>query len=71
MGRGGVNVNVRPGWAYVYVDGKKVGETPLTAGDLTAGNHTIRVVNEGTGLDETRTVRVRPGDTATVLFDTP
>jgi serine/threonine protein kinase len=71
MGRGGVNVNVRPGWAYVYVDGKKVGETPLTAGDLAAGNHTIRVVNEATGLDDSRTVRVRPGDTATVLFDTP
>jgi serine/threonine protein kinase len=71
IGLGGVNVNVRPGWAYVYVDGKKVGETPLTTGGLTAGTHTIRVVNEATGLDDTRTVRVRPGDTATVLFDTP
>ncbi len=67
MGR--VNVNVRAGWAYVYIDGKKLSDTtPLFGHSLPAGSHTIRVVNEALGLDESRKVTVSGGETATVAF---
>jgi len=66
---GKLNVNVRAGWAYVYVDGKKLSDTtPLFGHSLRAGNHTIRVVNEALGLDESRKVTVSAGETATVAF---
>lgn len=32
-------------WADVYLDGKKIGLTPLTKNGITPGNHSIRLVN--------------------------
>ncbi|MEE2750624.1 MAG: serine/threonine-protein kinase [Myxococcota bacterium] len=68
-GVGGLNVSMRRGWAYIYIDGNKMGETPDTITGLTAGKHEVRVVNEPAGIDRTQTVLVRPNETATVFFE--
>ncbi len=65
---GKVNVNLRTGWATVYIDGKKVTETPLFNHELATGSHTIRVVNEARGLDESREVMVKASETVNVAF---
>ena len=67
-GPGKLNVNVRGGWANVFIDGKSVDTTPLVGHALPAGRHTIRVVNEGTGVDETKTVTISPGELTKVVF---
>ena len=68
-GVGGLNVSMRRGWAYIYVDGNKMGETPDTVTGLTAGKHQVRVVNEAAGIDRTQTVLVRANETTTVFFE--
>ena len=65
---GKVSVNVKPGWADVYIDGKKVDTTPLFNHALPPGKHTIRVANPATGLDETRSVTITSGETTSVTF---
>lgn len=65
---GQVNVNVKSGWANVFVDGKRADATPLFNYALPAGKHSIRVVNEASGLDESRDVTITAGETATVTF---
>jgi serine/threonine protein kinase len=55
---------VRP-WAKVEVDGKPVGETPLTdALELAVGDHEVRLINSELGKDVTRTVHIRPSQRA-------
>ncbi len=67
---GRLNVNVSGGWAYIYVDGQRLAETtPLSGYTLPAGEHTVRVVNEASGLDQSRSVRVEPDGTARVSFE--
>jgi len=65
LGRGALVVKAEP-WAYVKVDGKTYGQTPVTVKGLYEGPHTIELNN--VGLNETRrkTVRVTAGDTKTV-----
>ena len=41
---------------------------PLVGHALPAGRHTIRVVNEGTGVDETKTVTISAGELTKVVF---
>jgi len=65
---GKVSVNVSQGWADVYIDGQKVETTPLFNHDIATGQHTIRVLNAGSGLDQTRTVRIQSGKTEKVFF---
>ena len=65
---GTISVNVSKGWAEVYIDGKKIETTPLANYSLSAGAHTVRVVNPGTGFEATRQVRVQPGKTEKVFF---
>jgi serine/threonine protein kinase len=65
---GKVSVNVKSGWADVFIDGKKVDTTPLFNHGLSAGSHTIRVVNEASGVDQSRTVNVTSGETTSVTF---
>ena len=67
-GPGTVNVNVRGGWATVFIDGKEIDSTPLVKHALSAGPHTVRVVNPGTGLDESKSVTVVPGELTMVVF---
>lgn len=65
---GKVSVNVKSGWAEVWIDGKKVDTTPLYNHSLAAGQHTVRVTNPQTGLDESKTVTVAAGETLRVNF---
>jgi hypothetical protein len=44
-----------------------LGETPLTAVRLPAGEHQLRFVNEPLGVDQARTVVVRPGDNPKII----
>ena len=55
---GKVSVNVRSGWAEVYIDGTKIDVTPLYNHTLTAGKHTIRVKNEQSGLDSEKVITI-------------
>jgi len=49
-------------WAYVYVDGERIGETPLAAVPVTAGVHRVRLVNPETKREHQQTIRVRDGE---------
>jgi len=65
---GMLNVNVRGGWAEVYVDGKPVDTTPLYQHPLPAGRHTVEIVNGSTGERKTRVVTIIPKETTRVTF---
>ncbi len=55
---GSLSVNTDP-WSVVYVDGVKVGNTPLVRHRLTVGKHTIKLVNPGKKLSKQQAVIVR------------
>jgi hypothetical protein len=57
---GALSVQTDPAGAAVYVDGRFVGETPLTLPALAAGDHRVRVVKDGY-LENSRIVRVSTG----------
>ncbi|MFZ5468261.1 MAG: serine/threonine-protein kinase [Myxococcota bacterium] len=66
---GEVKVLIAP-WAEVFVDGKRVGMTPLDAPlALSAGPHTMRLVNRELGVDRTISVQVEAGRSVTVRED--
>jgi serine/threonine protein kinase len=65
---GKVSVNVSGGWADVFVDGKKIGQTPIFGFALPAGSHEIRVKNDAIGLDQTKSVTVKGGETSPLSF---
>ncbi|MET0402846.1 MAG: protein kinase [Cystobacter sp.] len=48
LAKGTLDLRVRP-FATVYVDGVKLGDTPLSPPELTAGRHTVKLVNEEFG----------------------
>ena len=52
---GTLEINVRP-WAYVYVDGKEMGMTPLEPLELMVGEHVVLVKNRK--LAEERSFRI-------------
>jgi eukaryotic-like serine/threonine-protein kinase len=45
-------------WGVVYVDGKKVGPTPVTLDKVRVGSRKVRVVNKNAGFDFAKTVNV-------------
>ena len=49
-------------WASVYLGNRYLGETPLTAVRLPAGEQRLRFVNEPLGIDQVKVIVVRPGD---------
>jgi serine/threonine protein kinase len=65
---GKLSVNVRGGWAEVYVDGRRIDTTPLYNHNLSAGRHTVMIVNGATGERKTRAVTIIPGETTRVTF---
>ncbi|MFH1468557.1 MAG: serine/threonine-protein kinase [Pseudomonadota bacterium] len=66
---GHVSVNVSRGWAYVYIDGKKLEETtPLINEALPPGSHTIRVLNEALGIDASKSVQIESGERVERVF---
>ncbi|MCB9760872.1 MAG: serine/threonine protein kinase [Alphaproteobacteria bacterium] len=67
-GQVNITLDTTKRWADIFVDGKKVGQTPLFKHELPAGTHSIRAVNESIGLDKTQSVTVGAGETARVVF---
>jgi serine/threonine-protein kinase len=49
-------------WAWVFLDGRRLGETPIQNHRLSAGSHTLRLVNPALKVHRTLTIRVRPGE---------
>jgi hypothetical protein len=54
-------------WAKVYLGNRLLGETPLTAVRLPAGEQRLRFVNEPLGVDQVKVVVVRPGDNPKII----
>ena len=65
LAKGLLVVKVEP-WAYVKVDGKQLGQTPIPARPLYEGVHVVELTN--TNLNESRRleVKVKGGETRTV-----
>lgn len=68
-GSGKVNINVSGvPWADIYINGKKIGQTPKFNYPMPVGQYTVQVKNETAGLDQTKTVTVTAGGTSAVAF---
>ncbi len=48
-------------WAKIAIDGEPRGSTPLFKVKLSPGKHTVRLINEGAGVKETKTITIEPG----------
>jgi hypothetical protein len=65
-GPGTLRVNTTP-WSQVFVDGRLVGNTPQMNISLSAGRHTITLVNSEFNIRERVPVTIRAGQTETVI----
>lgn len=54
-------------WAKVYLGNRLLGDTPLTAVRLPAGEQRLRFVNEPLGVDQVKIIVVRPGDNPKII----
>ena len=63
--QGNLSVNYKPFGADVYVDGKKVGQTPRVFNGLLVGNHKVEIKKDGYGMDS-KAVNILEGQTATL-----
>jgi hypothetical protein len=61
---GNLAVTTQPAGAHVLLDGKPVGDSPLTLTDLTAGRHTLTLVTPAGSVR--KTVRIEAGKTASL-----
>ncbi len=61
-----LNINTSP-WSYVYIDGKKIGETPLSGVKLKPGEHNLTFENPQLNLKATEVIRVEAGEERTIL----
>jgi serine/threonine protein kinase len=61
-----VNINTVP-WSYVYIDGKEIGETPLSGIILKPGEHQFTFKNPELNLHVTKTIRIEAGVEKTIL----
>ncbi len=59
-GKGTLTVNTRP-WSEVWVDGRKLGLTPLAYKELPAGRHKLVLRNPRLKLKKTVWIRIQPG----------
>ncbi|EPX59948.1 serine/threonine protein kinase Pkn6 [Cystobacter fuscus DSM 2262] len=66
--KGILEFRIRP-YAIVYVDGKKVGETPLAPLELPAGRHSVRLVNEESGEKKFDNVEIEPNKPYLLKFN--
>lgn len=65
---GYLSVDASP-WALVYVDGKKIGETPIARFPISAGRATVLLVNPDSGKRATRRALIRSGKVSRVKVD--
>jgi len=68
IAKGKLKINVKP-WADVYLDGKRVGETPLEPLELTPGEYFVLVKNEKLGKQKSSRVTIEPNKTYSVEVD--
>ena len=50
-------------WFHVYLNGKKLGTTPLAGVSIPAGRHTLRLLNDVAGVEQSVDVTIEPGQT--------
>jgi len=65
VAKGKLKINVKP-WADVYVDGKRIGETPLEPLELKPGEYFVLVKNEKLGKKSSSRVIIEPNKTYSV-----
>jgi serine/threonine-protein kinase len=58
---GRLELRIRP-YATVWLDDRKLGDTPLPAVSVPLGKHKLRLVNTTLGKDVELTVTIKPGD---------
>ncbi len=68
VGTGFLSIDARP-WASVFVDGTKVGDTPLAALPVEAGRHRVKLVNPETGKEHEEQVTVKAGEKSFLKAD--
>ncbi len=61
---GTIALTTQPAGAHILLDGKAVGDSPLTLADVAAGKHTLTMVTTAGSVK--KTVRVEVGKTATL-----
>ena len=61
-GKGLLTLDTKP-WAKLYIDGKYVDSTPLSKYELSAGVHTLRMVNEAANVDEQKKITIKASET--------
>ena len=63
--QGNLSVNYKPFGADVYVDGKKLGQSPRVFNGLLVGNHQVEVRKDGYATDR-KTIAISEGQTASI-----
>ncbi|WP_308589736.1 SUMF1/EgtB/PvdO family nonheme iron enzyme [uncultured Prevotella sp.] len=63
--QGNLSVNYKPFGADVYIDGKKVGQSPRVFNGILVGSHKVEIKKDGYGTDS-KTVSILEGQTATL-----
>ncbi len=63
--QGNLSVNYKPFGADVYIDGKKIGQSPRVFNGLLVGNHKVEIKKDGYGTDS-KTVSILEGQTASL-----
>ena len=63
--QGNLSVNYKPFGADVYVDGKKLGQSPRVFNGLLVGNHQVEVRKDGYATDR-KSVSISEGQTASI-----
>lgn len=67
-GTGYLTINTKP-WTLVSVNGEAWGSTPLFRRPTPSGKYRVRFRNEQSGIDETRSVVVKPGQNLKLVED--
>ena len=63
--QGNLSVNYKPFGSDVYIDGKKVGQSPRVFNGIMVGNHKVEIKKDGYGTDS-KTVSILEGQTASL-----
>ena len=63
--QGHLSVNYKPFGADVYIDGKKIGQSPRVFNGILVGNHKVEIKKDGYGTDS-KTVSILEGQTASL-----
>ena len=64
-GKARLSVQSNP-WAIVYLDGKKLGQTPISELDIPAGPHELHLVNSQLDISKDIRINARAGETVKV-----